>query len=93
MDPSHQGFGHGRSLVDAVAGWASERGAEALTLTTFRDIEWNRPLYEHLGFVVVDESDLSPALVALSDHERELGLDAAGPRVVMRRALTSKDRD
>jgi ribosomal protein S18 acetylase RimI-like enzyme len=42
--PEHQGSGHGRALVERVA----------VTLTTYDHIPWNRPLYEHLGFQVLD---------------------------------------
>ncbi len=55
-----------------------------MTLTTFSDVEWNRPLYEHLGFTVVPDEELSPGLLAIRDHERERGLEPP-PRVCMRK--------
>ena len=83
VDPPQQGNGIGRALVDAVSNWARETGATALTLTTFTDVPWNRPLYEHLGFLVLAEDELGPELRAVRAHEAELGLDP-GQRVCMR---------
>lgn len=82
--PDHQGTGLGRALLAQVGGWAREQGMPAVTLTTFRDVPWNAPLYAHLGYEVVDNP--SPGLRAVVAHESELGLDPA-IRVVMRRAL------
>jgi hypothetical protein len=56
-----------------------------MTLTTFRDVPWNAPFYARRGFAEV--LDPSPGLAAVRDRERSLGLDAAGPRIVMRRTL------
>jgi GNAT superfamily N-acetyltransferase len=84
--PDQQGKGHGRRLLEEVERWAAEAGLAALTLTTFADVPWNRPLYEHLGFRVLAEAELTPALVAIRRHEAELGLDPAA-RVVMRREV------
>src|SRR3954471_287778 len=55
VDPRHQGQGIGRALIGRVCDWTREIGATSLTLTTFTDVPWNRPLYEHLGFVVISE--------------------------------------
>jgi ribosomal protein S18 acetylase RimI-like enzyme len=84
--PAFQRRGICRALIDTVAAWARPRGLNALTLTTFRDVPWNRPLYEHLGFRVLGEDELSPALIALREEETRYGLDAE-LRVVMRRKL------
>jgi GNAT superfamily N-acetyltransferase len=55
--PDYQGRGLGKALLEAVRAWAIETGCPALTLTTFIHVPWNRPLYEHLGFVVVPEDE------------------------------------
>jgi len=89
--PAAQGRGHGRALVEAVVGWAVERGFDAVTLTTFRDVEWNRPLYERLGFAVLAQDEWGPELRALVAEEAEMGLDPA-LRVCMRRPATSSSR-
>jgi GNAT superfamily N-acetyltransferase len=87
VDPEHQGTGIGRALVARVGEWASTIGATALTLTTFTDVPWNRPLYEHVGFVVLKETEIGPELRAVRAHEAELGLDPE-IRVCMRLDLT-----
>ena len=71
----HQRQGIGRALVLAVADWARERGMPAITLTTFRDVAWNAPYYERLGFRSLDEAELTPGLIAIRAHEADEGLD------------------
>jgi GNAT superfamily N-acetyltransferase len=81
--PEHQGTGRGRALVERVADWARATGRPAMTLTTYDHIPWNRPLYEHLGFGVLELSDLGPELAARRREEAGHGLDP-GMRVAMR---------
>jgi len=81
--PDQQGTGIGRALTDRVRAWAAENDFPAITLTTFTDVPWNRPLYEHLGFTVVADADIGPELRAVREHEATLGLDPA-LRVCMR---------
>ena len=83
--PQFQGRGIGRELLEAVQAWAIETGCPALTLTTFIHVPWNRPLYEHLGFVVVLEDEMQPGLRAVREHESRIGLDPMS-RVCMRRS-------
>jgi GNAT superfamily N-acetyltransferase len=87
VHPSHQGTGIGRLLVDRVARWAAERRMPAVTLTTYADVSWNRPLYEHLGFAVLDDTDIGPELRELRVVEAAHGLDPA-VRVCMRLGVT-----
>jgi GNAT superfamily N-acetyltransferase len=82
--PAHGRRGLGTRLVKTVCSWAGTHGFESVTLTTFRDVPWNMPFYERLGFEVVPTSALSPALRALVDDETRRGLDPL-QRVVMRR--------
>lgn len=86
VHPGAQGRGVGRALVERAARWGADTGRPAVTLTTFADVAWNRPLYEHLGFRVLDEAELGPELRAVREHEVEYGLDPA-IRVCMRRDL------
>ena len=81
-----QGRGLGRRLLEAVEAWAAEQRLDAVTLTTFTDVPWNRPLYEHLGFRTLREDELGAGLAAVRDAEAAHGLDPAR-RVVMRREL------
>ena len=79
--------GVGRALVDTVVAWTVAQGLASITLTTFRDVPWNAPYYEKLGFHVV--STLTPALQALVDEQATWGLDPS-LRVVMRRPLVDQ---
>ena len=81
--PAHGRRGVGRALVDAVVAWTRAQGLASITLTTFRDVPWNGPYYEKLGFHVV--SNLKPALQALIDEQATWGLEPS-LRVVMRRS-------
>jgi GNAT superfamily N-acetyltransferase len=83
--PDHQGRGLGKDLLDAVHAWAIDAGCPALTLSTFSHVPWNRPLYEHLGFVVVPEDVLQPGLRGVREHESRMGLNPLW-RVCMRRS-------
>lgn len=82
VDPDHQGRGIGRLLLDAAEAWAAERGM--LALTTFRDVQWNAPLYRHLGFRDLGEDELGTELRRLRDDEAAHGLDPS-LRICMRR--------
>jgi GNAT superfamily N-acetyltransferase len=77
-----QNRGVGRRLVEAVGVWARDQGLGTVTLCTFADVDWNRPLYEHLGFVVLPEGRWTPGVRALFESDGRLGLDL-GRRVVM----------
>lgn len=83
VHPDHQGIGAGRALIDRVREWALQNGLNAITLTTYADVPWNRPLYEHLGFRVLDGSEIGSQLATIRDAERARGLDQR-PRVCMR---------
>lgn len=82
VHPDHGRRGLGARLVRAVCDFA-HRADHDVTLTTFRDVPWNRPFYEGLGFSVVAPAELSQALRAIVAEEAERGLDPE-QRVVMR---------
>ena len=54
--------GIGRALVEHVARWAAGAGFTAMTLTTFRDVAWNGPYYERLGFRYLAPDEEGPGL-------------------------------
>jgi GNAT superfamily N-acetyltransferase len=83
VEPAHQGRGVGRALIEEVQGWATAKGLGALTLTTFGHLPWNRPLYEHLGFRVLSQEEITPGVQAVRNGEADHGLDP-DLRVVMR---------
>lgn len=81
--PDHQGSGVGRALLERVRAWALDTGKPAMTLTTFTEVPWNRPLYEHLGFRVLTDDETGPELRAVRAAETAHGLDPT-LRVCMR---------
>ncbi len=84
--PPWQKKGIGAALIEQVAEAAIERGMPALTLTTFRDIGWNEPFYERLGFVTLDADTVGPRLSGILADEAKHGLPAER-RCAMRRSL------
>lgn len=86
VHPNHAGRGIGRSLIEHVANWAKDRGAPALTLTTFSEVAWNGPYYERIGFRFLPDSEVTPGLRAIRAAEAAHGLDR-WPRACMRRNL------
>lgn len=80
--PAHQRRGVGRALVQAVCDRARAQGARRVTLTTFRFVPWNRPWYERLGFVALEEAALPAELRELFEEEIARGL-ARERRVAM----------
>lgn len=91
VHPAQQGHGIGRALLDHVSAWAVERGLPAVTLTTFRDVPWNAPLYRHLGFVDLGPHEVGPELLAVVALEAEHGLDPA-TRTCMRRETSADEK-
>lgn len=81
--PAHGRQGLGRRLVSAVLDWARARNAEAVTLSTFRDLAWGGPFYARLGFREIPPGELPAELQALVERERSHGLPVE-QRVVMR---------
>ncbi|RLV51050.1 GNAT family N-acetyltransferase [Nocardioides mangrovicus] len=79
--PAEQRRGVGRELVEAACEEALRRGHSRLTLTTYRDVSFNRPWYERLGFTVVDQP--TGVLARHVEAERKYAVHAA--RVAMAR--------
>lgn len=84
--PDHGGQGIGTALLDAVAAWAREREFDEVTLTTFKDIAFNAPLYAKRGFTEVPAPEWPTAIADLVAEEARHGLDPE-QRVVMRRPV------
>ncbi|TIC84053.1 GNAT family N-acetyltransferase [Nocardioides sp. GY 10127] len=81
--PTHGRRGIGTALVRAALEDARWDGFERLSLCTYAEIPWNGPFYRRLGFEEVAEPE--PWQARIRAHERSLGLDGAGRRVVMER--------
>ncbi|WP_336219566.1 GNAT family N-acetyltransferase [Citrobacter amalonaticus] len=81
-----QGKGVGRRLMNVVTQWAREQGYTSLTLTTFRHVVWNAPLYAHLGFDMLEDNALPAALRQKREEEAAHGI-AYESRCAMRLML------
>lgn len=86
VDPAYARRRIGRDLIDHVESWAAGLGLSALTLTTFRDVEWNGPYYGRLGFTVLAPAGHGPELAAVMVEEAAHGLDPA-QRIAMIRPI------
>jgi GNAT superfamily N-acetyltransferase len=84
--PSHARQGIGTALVAHLLEWATRKGLPAVTLTTYTDVAWNGPYYEHLGFRYLPPEEITPGLQAIRATEAAHGLDQ-WPRACMRRDL------
>jgi GNAT superfamily N-acetyltransferase len=84
--PEAGGLGVGAALMEAVIGWARADGGSALSLSTFRDLPFNRPWYERFGFEVIPGAEVAddPCWQAVRRHEGQAGLDIEA-RVIMRK--------
>lgn len=87
--PEHGRRGLGTRLLAEVCRWAEKRGYESVTLTTFRDVQWNMPFYARLGFEEIPDGTLSSALRNILQDEARRGLDPAR-RVAMQRFAQSE---
>ena len=76
VHPAHQGKGIGAGLIRACQIDARNTGFAALTLTTFRDLPWNGPFYQRLGFVEITDLDAHPRLQEELAEEAADGLPA-----------------
>jgi GNAT superfamily N-acetyltransferase len=86
IEPAHGRQGLGQKLIMAIGNWARTRGIKTMSLSTFRDIPWNAPYYERLGFKIVPESELTEDLVGVREAEAGVGLPVS-QRVIMRKRL------
>ena len=84
VHPSHSRKSLGSALIDHAELWADGCGLSGVTLTTFRDVPWNAPYYERLGFVLIPEAAWSEGLRRVVSQEGQHGLNA-WPRVVMKK--------
>lgn len=68
------GRGIGRRLIEAAIVTARVLGLSALTLTTFRDVPWNEPYYQRLGFETLAHDHLDARLTSILADEVSAGL-------------------
>ena len=74
VHPRHARRKLGTSLVNSLRMSIITGQYSALTLSTFQDIPWNAPFYEHLGFRSLAPQELTPALREIQASEALLGL-------------------
>jgi GNAT superfamily N-acetyltransferase len=72
----HQRRGIGHALLDTAIRQARRRGLTAVTLTTFREIPWNAPFYERLGFEPLADAAIGARLAQIMQADAERGLPA-----------------
>jgi predicted N-acetyltransferase YhbS len=83
--------GIGAALIDHLGVHAVRQGQPWVTLTTFRDVPWNAPYYERLGFEVLEPNAVAPELSDLMQAE-SVRIPGNHPRVAMRRPSSASDR-
>ena len=68
----HQGKGLGKELLNHVMNFARVRRYSAITLTTDKDIPWNGPFYQRMGFRILAEQEKLPKVYAVleEDHSK-----------------------
>lgn len=82
-----QRLGIGRALLEKAIADARGRGLVALSLTTFRDVIWNAPFYQKLGFQMLDDTQAGEWLRQVLRREVEHGMPASR-RCAMRLVLS-----
>ncbi len=82
VHPDHGGNRLGAALINACDLVAADLGIPRLSLTTFRDVPWNRPYYERLGFACYPEGR-SPGDVAAILRSEMTSWLGKWPRVAM----------
>jgi GNAT superfamily N-acetyltransferase len=87
VHPDAAGRGVGSALLAACVDEARAAGLVRMTLTTYADVPWNAPWYARRGWREVRQP--SPALQAVRERERALGMDRHGGRVVMTRLVVA----
>lgn len=82
--------GIGRALIETVFAWARGAGFPAITLTTMRNVPWNAPFYERMGFRVLGPEELTEPLRELLSAEIGRGIPAEN-RVAMVKCFQSDE--
>lgn len=78
--------GIGRQLLQHVFAFANKEDFKYITLTTFKDVIWNKPFYEKLGFEIIQNQGLPKYLQDTLDCEVVYGFKRED-RCAMRKKL------
>jgi len=76
VHPVHARRRVGAQLLDALSALGGRLGFGRLVLRTFRDVPWNAPYYQRLGFEALNEREEHPELTSVRRHEASVGLDS-----------------
>jgi len=83
VDAAFARQGVGTQLMNHVLFSLRERGYQAVTLSTYKELPWNAPFYKRFGFESLRPDELSPALRMIREKEQKEGLSISH-RVLMR---------
>jgi GNAT superfamily N-acetyltransferase len=86
----YQRQGIGRALIDRAIRFARLQQLSSITLTTFRGIAWNEPLYSKMGFVTLRPDELDQRLRGILDREIFAGFPGER-RCAMKLTLRGKE--
>jgi predicted N-acetyltransferase YhbS len=86
VSPAHERKGVGRALIQETWAHTAKLGLSEVTLSTFRDVPWNGPYYQRLGYREVSADELGPEHAAVREEERAAGLDTS-LRILMARGI------
>ncbi|WP_340607818.1 GNAT family N-acetyltransferase [Xenorhabdus bharatensis] len=78
--------GIGKKLIETVIQVAKQRQLQFVTLTTFRNILWNAPFYQKLGFAILESQEMSKGLQQILQGEIEYGFSTE-QRCAMKRPI------
>ncbi|MTC57901.1 MULTISPECIES: GNAT family N-acetyltransferase [Providencia] len=73
---SAQGQGLGKKLINQIISFAKIQQISQVTLTTFREVAWNAPYYQRLGFSIIEPAQLTEPLQEILQHEIDAGFQA-----------------
>ena len=78
VSPAYAPQGIGRRLMGHIEAWGRDHELPATTLTTFRDVPWNGPYDQRLGYRMLKVSEIGTELAAAIEHESSLpGIDGS----------------
>lgn len=90
VHPDYGRLGIGSALVNACCEGAQQRGFDQVLLTTFRQVPWNIPFYQQLGFEVLPEQRWAAEIKSIVEYETRYGF-VPEKRAVMRRFLMQQE--
>lgn len=78
----HHGKGLGEKLINHFVNYAKSDGFSGVAGITYKNVPWNGPYYQRLGFDYLEDAQIGEELRAIKTSEIENALSQAGERVV-----------